>query len=79
MCAAVHPVVGFDLGNLQISQDPVTDVLLPCWATSREDFIKKHRKALVSVLNLTWDFNIAFVNVCYDILYKNNYSSSLYV
>ncbi|XP_044215152.1 neurobeachin-like protein 2 isoform X2 [Thunnus albacares] len=37
---------GFDLGHLQISQDPVADVLLPCWATSREDFIRKHRKAL---------------------------------
>ncbi|XP_044063308.1 neurobeachin-like protein 2 isoform X3 [Siniperca chuatsi] len=37
---------GFDLGHLQISQEPVTDVLLPRWATSREDFIKKHRKAL---------------------------------
>lgn len=41
-------VAGFDLGHLQISQDPVTDVLLPRWATSREDFIRKHRKALVS-------------------------------
>ncbi|XP_034730693.1 neurobeachin-like protein 2 isoform X1 [Etheostoma cragini] len=37
---------GFNLGQLQISQEPLTDVLLPCWATSREDFIKKHRKAL---------------------------------
>uniref|UniRef100_A0A4W6DRB4 Neurobeachin-like protein 2 n=1 Tax=Lates calcarifer TaxID=8187 RepID=A0A4W6DRB4_LATCA len=37
---------GFDLGHLQISQDPVTDVLLPRWATSREDFIRQHRKAL---------------------------------
>ncbi|XP_074539600.1 neurobeachin-like protein 2 isoform X1 [Halichoeres trimaculatus] len=37
---------GFDLGRLQMSQEPVTDVLLPPWATSREDFIKKHRKAL---------------------------------
>ncbi|XP_031708990.1 neurobeachin-like protein 2 isoform X2 [Anarrhichthys ocellatus] len=37
---------GFDLGHLQISQDPVADVLLPCWASSREDFIKQHRKAL---------------------------------
>ncbi|KAM3613566.1 uncharacterized protein V6R79_001520 [Siganus canaliculatus] len=37
---------GFDLGCLQISQDQVTDVLLPRWATSREDFIRKHRKAL---------------------------------
>ncbi|XP_022621350.1 neurobeachin-like protein 2 isoform X1 [Seriola dumerili] len=37
---------GFDLGHLQISQDSVTDVLLPRWATSREDFIRKHRKAL---------------------------------
>lgn len=39
---------GFDLGRLQISQDPVNDVLLPRWATSREDFIRKHRKALES-------------------------------
>uniref|UniRef100_UPI003AAC4AAA neurobeachin-like protein 2 isoform X1 n=1 Tax=Centroberyx gerrardi TaxID=166262 RepID=UPI003AAC4AAA len=37
---------GFDLGCLQMSQDSVTDVLLPRWATSREDFIRKHRKAL---------------------------------
>ncbi|XP_026148843.1 neurobeachin-like protein 2 isoform X3 [Mastacembelus armatus] len=37
---------GFDLGRLQISQEPVTEVLLPRWATSREDFIRKHRKAL---------------------------------
>ncbi|XP_062254882.1 neurobeachin-like protein 2 isoform X1 [Platichthys flesus] len=37
---------GFDLGQLQISQDPVADVLLPRWATSKEDFIKQHRKAL---------------------------------
>uniref|UniRef100_A0A2I4B951 Neurobeachin-like protein 2 n=1 Tax=Austrofundulus limnaeus TaxID=52670 RepID=A0A2I4B951_AUSLI len=39
---------GFDLGRLQISQDPVTDVELPRWATSKEDFIRKHRKALES-------------------------------
>ncbi|XP_020504158.2 neurobeachin-like protein 2 isoform X1 [Labrus bergylta] len=37
---------GFDLGHLQMSQESVADVLLPAWATSREDFIKKHRKAL---------------------------------
>uniref|UniRef100_A0A3B4ZN51 Neurobeachin-like protein 2 n=1 Tax=Stegastes partitus TaxID=144197 RepID=A0A3B4ZN51_9TELE len=37
---------GFDLGSLQISQDTVTDVVLPRWATSREDFIRKHKKAL---------------------------------
>ncbi|XP_055019301.1 neurobeachin-like protein 2 isoform X2 [Boleophthalmus pectinirostris] len=39
---------GFDLGKLQISQEPVNDVLLPRWASSREDFIRKHRKALES-------------------------------
>ncbi|KAM4736367.1 neurobeachin-like protein 2 isoform 1-T1 [Anableps anableps] len=39
---------GFDLGRLQISQDLVADVLVPRWATSREDFIRKHRKALES-------------------------------
>lgn len=53
-------VVGFDLGHLQISQDPVADVLLPCWATSREDFIKKHRKALVSVHNLNLKTHTGF-------------------
>ncbi|XP_056141782.1 neurobeachin-like protein 2 isoform X2 [Lampris incognitus] len=37
---------GFDLGCLQMSQEAVTDVLLPRWAMSREDFIRKHRKAL---------------------------------
>ncbi|XP_036393977.1 neurobeachin-like protein 2 isoform X2 [Megalops cyprinoides] len=39
---------GFDLGSLQMSQDTVTDVVLPPWAESREDFIRKHRKALES-------------------------------
>uniref|UniRef100_M4AIB3 Neurobeachin-like protein 2 n=1 Tax=Xiphophorus maculatus TaxID=8083 RepID=M4AIB3_XIPMA len=39
---------GFDLGRLQLSQDLVADVLLPPWATSREDFIRKHMKALES-------------------------------
>ncbi|XP_072317552.1 neurobeachin-like protein 2 isoform X1 [Eucyclogobius newberryi] len=39
---------GFDLGKLQISQEPVNDVLLPRWASSREDFIRKHRQALES-------------------------------
>ncbi|XP_063076336.1 neurobeachin-like protein 2 isoform X2 [Engraulis encrasicolus] len=38
----------FDLGCLQMSQEPVGDVLLPRWASSREDFIKKHRQALES-------------------------------
>ncbi|KAL2102018.1 hypothetical protein ACEWY4_003779 [Coilia grayii] len=39
---------GFDLGCLQMSQEPVGDVLLPHWASSREDFIRKHRQALES-------------------------------
>uniref|UniRef100_A0A8C1VMY5 Neurobeachin-like protein 2 n=1 Tax=Cyprinus carpio TaxID=7962 RepID=A0A8C1VMY5_CYPCA len=39
---------GFDLGCLQISQEKVNDVLLPPWASSPEDFIRKHRKALES-------------------------------
>ncbi|KAL0985478.1 hypothetical protein UPYG_G00157390 [Umbra pygmaea] len=37
---------GFDLGALQMSQEQVNNVLLPSWASSREDFIRKHRKAL---------------------------------
>ncbi|KAJ8004840.1 hypothetical protein DPEC_G00140480 [Dallia pectoralis] len=39
---------GFDLGSLQMTQDRVNNVLLPLWASSREDFIRKHRKALES-------------------------------
>uniref|UniRef100_A0A8D2ZJ78 Neurobeachin-like protein 2 n=1 Tax=Scophthalmus maximus TaxID=52904 RepID=A0A8D2ZJ78_SCOMX len=39
---------GFDLGRLQISKDRVSDVILPKWAKSPEDFIHKHRKALES-------------------------------
>uniref|UniRef100_A0AAV2L972 BEACH domain-containing protein n=1 Tax=Knipowitschia caucasica TaxID=637954 RepID=A0AAV2L972_KNICA len=39
---------GFDLGRLQISKERVDDVILPRWASSPEDFIYKHRKALES-------------------------------
>ncbi|XP_074841359.1 neurobeachin-like protein 2 isoform X2 [Carettochelys insculpta] len=39
---------GFDLGCLQMSNDKVNNVVLPRWATSPEDFIRKHRKALES-------------------------------
>lgn len=39
---------GFDLGCLQLSNEKVGDVVLPRWARSREDFIRQHRKALVS-------------------------------
>ncbi|KAG9471910.1 hypothetical protein GDO78_022334 [Eleutherodactylus coqui] len=38
----------FDLGCLQISNGKVDDVVLPRWASSREDFIYKHRQALES-------------------------------
>lgn len=50
----VHPplslALAFDLGRLQISKERVNDVILPKWAKSPEDFIYKHRKALVSLL-----------------------------
>ncbi|NXR74405.1 NBEL2 protein, partial [Pycnonotus jocosus] len=39
---------GFDLGCLQLSNEKVGDVVLPRWASSREDFIRQHRKALES-------------------------------
>ncbi|XP_031429737.1 neurobeachin-like protein 2 isoform X1 [Clupea harengus] len=39
---------GFDLGCLQMSQEAVANVLLPPWASSRDDFITKHRQALES-------------------------------
>ncbi|XP_078072025.1 neurobeachin-like protein 2 isoform X4 [Mustelus asterias] len=38
----------FDLGCLQLTSENVTDVVLPKWAKSPEDFIYKHRKALES-------------------------------
>ncbi|KAE8751118.1 hypothetical protein FOCC_FOCC002203 [Frankliniella occidentalis] len=37
---------GFDLGLLQGTKERVTDVVLPAWASSPEDFIFKHRRAL---------------------------------
>lgn len=46
MCLCLFPT-GFDLGSLQISNEKVGDVILPKWAKSPEDFIHKHRKALV--------------------------------
>ncbi|XP_057195455.1 neurobeachin-like protein 2 isoform X2 [Triplophysa rosa] len=39
---------GFDLGCLQMSNEKVNNVVLPAWASSPEDFIRKHRKALES-------------------------------
>uniref|UniRef100_A0A8C5N2A9 Neurobeachin like 1 n=1 Tax=Leptobrachium leishanense TaxID=445787 RepID=A0A8C5N2A9_9ANUR len=39
---------GFDLGRLQLTKDRVNDVILPRWANSPEDFIRKHREALES-------------------------------
>ncbi|KAM9307763.1 neurobeachin-like protein 2 [Gastrophryne carolinensis] len=39
---------GFDLGLLQMSNGKVDDVVLPRWASSREDFVYKHRQALES-------------------------------
>lgn len=39
-------IAEFDLGKLQSGQE-LGDVILPPWATTPEDFIKKHREALV--------------------------------
>uniref|UniRef100_A0A8D2LC14 Neurobeachin-like protein 2 n=1 Tax=Varanus komodoensis TaxID=61221 RepID=A0A8D2LC14_VARKO len=38
----------FNLGQLQISKEVVNHVILPKWASSPDDFIYKHRKALES-------------------------------
>lgn len=40
------------MGHLQVSKELVNDVILPKWAKSAEDFIYKHRKALVRFLCL---------------------------
>uniref|UniRef100_S4R477 Neurobeachin like 2 n=1 Tax=Petromyzon marinus TaxID=7757 RepID=S4R477_PETMA len=39
---------GFDLGTLQMSRETVNNVVLPRWAKSPDDFIRKHRAALES-------------------------------
>jgi hypothetical protein len=44
----VYDICRFDLGLLQGTKERVNDVILPKWASSPEDFIYKHRKALVS-------------------------------
>ncbi|XP_073843399.1 neurobeachin-like protein 1 isoform X2 [Musca autumnalis] len=38
----------FDLGHLQITKEKVDDVILPPWATTPEEFIAIHRRALES-------------------------------
>ncbi|XP_034109719.1 neurobeachin-like protein 1 isoform X1 [Drosophila albomicans] len=38
----------FDLGQLQITKEKVDDVILPAWATTPEEFIAIHRRALES-------------------------------
>lgn len=43
----LSPVPGFDLGCLQLTNEKVGDVVLPPWASSPEDFIQQHCRALV--------------------------------
>lgn len=38
-----------DLGKLQGTKEKVNDVILPPWAKTPEDFVVKHRKALVII------------------------------
>ena len=51
----------FDLGVRQFGQMRVDDVILPPWANSPEDFIQKHRKALVSLLSVRDKLRIFFL------------------
>ncbi|CAL8087269.1 unnamed protein product [Calicophoron daubneyi] len=39
---------GFDFGSCQSSGKPINDVELPAWASTPEEFIRKHRAALES-------------------------------
>lgn len=41
----------FDLGKLQISKESVDDITLPNWASTPEEFIHKHRQALVRLFH----------------------------
>ena len=43
--------LGFDLGIRIHTGTRINDILLPNWASSPEDFIQKHREALVSPKN----------------------------
>ena len=46
-CACIYVIIaGFDLGKLQTGK-MIDDVELPEWAESPEEFIVKHREALV--------------------------------
>lgn len=45
---------GFDLGCLQLTNEKVGDVVLPPWASSPEDFIQQHRRALVRCAHTSW-------------------------
>lgn len=47
VCVDPFPMPGFDLGCLQLTNEKVGDVVLPPWASSPEDFIQQHRRALV--------------------------------
>ena len=48
-CLSPPHCVGFDLGKLQTGET-LNDVILPKWASSPEDFIHKHRQALVRTI-----------------------------
>lgn len=46
----------FDLGLLQGTKERVKDVVLPKWASNAEDFIFKHRKALVYTIFVNFEY-----------------------
>jgi hypothetical protein len=57
----------FDLGHLQSGpQDRVDDVILPPWASDPQDFVHKHRKALVRYLSLPFLSCYSFPSISRD-------------
>lgn len=63
--------VGYDLGKLQTGET-LNDVILPKWASSPEDFIRKHRQALVRM-------SLVYSVLCVDGLWRCLFQESEYV
>ncbi len=68
-CNALCVVAGFDLGKMQVTGEPCHNVVLPAWAKTPEDFIHKHRLALVCCISQIfvqhfWQFGPFCSDVC---------------
>lgn len=72
----------FDLGLLQGTKERVKDVVLPKWASNAEDFIFKHRKALVNtiifLMNIVVKYSV-FETVGSSLLFHENIAVKFFI